>query len=44
MLEMDYELATLFAAMNDNDQPEIEKAKKRLVEIQEELNGLHAYA
>lgn len=44
MLEMDYELATLFVAMNDNDQSEINKSKKRLTEIQEELKGLHAYA
>ena len=44
MLEMDYELATLFSAMNDNDQPEIDKSKKRLAEIHEELKGLHAYA
>lgn len=43
MLEMDYELATLFAAMNDNDQSEINKSKNRLTEIQEELKGLHAY-
>lgn len=44
MLEMDYELATLYAAMNDNNQSEIDKSKKRLTEIQEELKGLHAYA
>lgn len=44
MLEMDYELATLFVAMNDNDQSEINKSKNRLTEIQEELKGLHAYA
>ncbi|MGN7477192.1 hypothetical protein ACTHOQ_04990 [Solibacillus silvestris] len=44
MLEMDYELATLYAAMNNNDQHEIDKSKKRLTEIQEELKGLHAYA
>ncbi|AMO84543.1 hypothetical protein JOC25_001475 [Solibacillus kalamii] len=44
MLEMDYELATLYAAMNDKNQSEIDKSKKRLTEIQEELKGLHAYA
>ncbi len=44
MLEMDYELATLFTAMTDNDQSEIDKSKKRLTEIQEELKGLHVYA
>ena len=41
---MDYELATLYAAMNDKNQSEIDKSKKRLTEIQEELKGLHAYA
>ena len=44
MLEMDYELATLYAAMNDKNQSEIEKSKKRLTEIQEELTGLQVYA
>lgn len=44
MLEMDYELATLYSAMNDKNQSEIDKSKKRLTEIQEELKGLHAYA
>ena len=44
MLEMDYELATLFVAMNENNQLEMDKSKKRLAEIQEELKGLHAYA
>ena len=44
MLEMDYELATLYASMNDKNQSEIDKSKKRLIEIQEELKGLHAYA
>lgn len=44
LLEMDYELASLYVAMNENDKNEMDKSKKRLVEIQEELNGLHAYA
>lgn len=44
ILEMDYELATLYAALNENNLSEIEKSKKRLTEIQEELKGLHAYA
>jgi hypothetical protein len=44
MLEMDYELATLYVAMKDNNQSEMEKSKKRLIEIHEELKGLHAYA
>ncbi|MEK4629694.1 MAG: hypothetical protein ABS944_00325 [Solibacillus sp.] len=44
MLEMDYELATLYVAMKDNNQSEMEKSKKRLTEIQEELKGLQVYA
>ncbi|MEG0473597.1 MAG: hypothetical protein RR588_14790 [Solibacillus sp.] len=44
LLEMDYELASLYGAMNENNKNEMDKSKKRLVEIQEELNGLHAYA
>ncbi|MEK4424286.1 hypothetical protein [Solibacillus sp. FSL K6-1523] len=44
LLEMDYELASLYVAMNEDDKNEMDKSKKRLVEIQEELNGLHAYA
>lgn len=44
MLEMDYELATLYSAMNDKNQTEIDKSKKRLIEIQEELTGLQVYA
>lgn len=44
LLEMDYELASLYVAMNENDKNEMDKSKKRLIEIQEELNGLHAYA
>lgn len=43
-LELDYELASLFAAMNESNAADIEKAKKRLTEIQSELDGLHAYA
>lgn len=44
LLEMDYELASLYVAMNEKNKNEMDKCKKRLVEIQEELNGLHAYA
>lgn len=44
LLEVDYELASLFAAMNEQNAGEIEKSKKRLIEIREELEGLHAYA
>ncbi len=43
-LELDYELASLFAAMNEKNDIEIEKSKKRLAEIQMELESLHAYA
>ncbi|WP_409368197.1 hypothetical protein [Lysinibacillus sp. 38-6] len=43
-LELDYELASLFAAMNDKDEGEIAKSKKRLAEIRMELESLHAYA
>lgn len=42
-LELDYELASLYAAMQENDEKEMEKSKKRLKEIQDELDGLHAY-
>lgn len=42
-LELDYELASLFSAMNDKDEEEIAKSKKRLAEIQMELESLHAY-
>ena len=43
-LELDYELASLYAAMNENNELDKEKSKKRLQEIREELEGLHAYA
>lgn len=42
-LELDYELASLFSAMKEKNMHEIEKSKKRLKEIQEELDSLHAY-
>lgn len=42
-LELDYELASLYAAMQDKDEKEMEKSKKRLKEIQDELDSLHAY-
>lgn len=41
--ETEYELATLFEAMQHNDLPQIEKSKKRLSEIQKELKE-HVYA
>ncbi len=43
-LEIDYELASLYAAMKEDNMTEMEKSKKRLKEIHEELEGLHAYA
>jgi len=43
-LEIDYELASLFSAMNEKDEGEIAKSKNRLAEIQMELESLHAYA
>lgn len=43
-LELDYELASLYAAMQDGNDFEIKKSKNRLKEIQLELEGLHAYA
>lgn len=42
-LELDYELASLYSAMQNNDTKEMERCKKRLKEIQDELDGLHAY-
>ena len=43
-LELDYELASLYAALKDRNEVDIKKSKKRLKEIHEELEGLHAYA
>ncbi len=43
-LELDYELASLYSALNEKNEIDIEKAKNRLKEIQGELEGLHAYA
>lgn len=43
-LELDYELASLYIAMNESNDTDMTKSKKRLKEIQEELEGLHAYA
>jgi hypothetical protein len=41
-LELDYELATLYDAMQQNDNEQKMKSKKRLAEIQVELEALHA--
>ena len=43
-LELDYELASLYAAMKENNEVDMQKSKNRLKEIHEELEGLHAYA
>lgn len=43
-LELDYELASLYDAMNSGDDVQKEKSKKRLAEIQKELEGMRAYA
>lgn len=41
-LELDYELATLFDAMQQKEASQIDKSKKRLGEIHVELEALHA--
>ncbi|OCS87549.1 hypothetical protein [Caryophanon tenue] len=43
-LELDYELASLYDAMNQQDEIQKAKSKKRLAEIQRELEGMRAYA
>lgn len=43
-LELDYELATLYDALQNSDTSQQEKSKKRLSEIHSELQGLQAYA
>lgn len=43
-LELDYELATLYDAMQQNNAKDIVRSKKRLAEIQKELEVLHVYA
>ncbi len=41
-LELDYELASLFDAIQTENQIEIDKSKLRLAEIYSELEALHA--
>lgn len=41
-LELDYELASLYDAMQRSEESEIETSKKRLNEIHAELEALHA--
>lgn len=43
-LELDYELASLYNAMEEKNELEMSKSKKRLIEINQELDGLKAYA
>lgn len=43
-LELDYELATLFDVMQENDKKEEQKCKKRLAEIHRELEALNGFA
>ncbi len=42
-LELDYELATLFEAMEDSDNNQKEKSEKRLAEIHRELEILNGF-
>lgn len=42
-LEMDYQLATLYDAMQDGDQEEIHEAKMRLTELHKSLDELNAF-
>ncbi|ALC86189.1 MULTISPECIES: hypothetical protein [Bacillaceae] len=41
-LELDYELATLFDAMTDESEDDINKSKERLKEIHQQLGELNA--
>ncbi|MDW0115866.1 hypothetical protein QTL97_02780 [Sporosarcina thermotolerans] len=43
-LELDYELATLFDAMQEKDSKQAEKSKVRLTEIHCELETFNAFA
>lgn len=42
-LELDYELASLYEAMQKDNKEEIVKSKKRLHEIHDELESIQAY-
>lgn len=42
-LELDYELATLFDAIQENDENQMMKSKTRLKEITSELELLNAF-
>lgn len=43
-LELDYELASLYDAMQTKNERDMAKSKTRLMEIQQELEGLDVYA
>lgn len=43
-LELDYELATLFDAVHQNDEKQVLKSKARLQEIHRELETLNGFA
>ncbi|MHC8516275.1 hypothetical protein [Sporosarcina sp. ITBMC105] len=43
-LELDYELATLYDAMQQDDGKQIDKSKVRLTEIHSELETFNAFA
>ncbi len=42
-LEMDYQLATLYDAMQDGDEEEMNEAKMRLTELHKSLDELNAF-
>lgn len=43
-LELDYELATLYDALQDQDTVQVDKSKQRLTEIHNELETLHVFS
>lgn len=43
-LELDYELATLYDAIQQEDEDQMLKSKKRLLEIHHELEVLNGFA
>lgn len=43
-LELDYELATLYDALQDQDTVQVDKSKQRLTEIHNELETLDVFS
>ncbi|WP_303967958.1 hypothetical protein [Sporosarcina ureae] len=43
-LELDYELATLYDALQDQDTVQVDKSKQRLSEIHNELETLNVFS